>query len=152
MAQAGRACCIRAAPTGARSLYYGKVEERGIRCCYHGWLFDVEGHCLEQPCEPEGGRRRDRIRQPWYPVEELYGLVFAYMGPPEKKPVLPRYECLDVLDAANSSKPTTTASAAAARRSFRATGCSTTRTWWIRFTSDPARRRSAARSSSSRWR
>ncbi|MFY7914507.1 MAG: Rieske 2Fe-2S domain-containing protein, partial [Rubrivivax sp.] len=37
------------------SLYYGKVEERGIRCCYHGWLFDVQGHCLEQPCEPEGG-------------------------------------------------------------------------------------------------
>ena len=38
------------------SLYYGKVEERGIRCCYHGWLFDVQGHCLEQPCEPELGR------------------------------------------------------------------------------------------------
>ena len=80
------------------TLYYGKVEERGIRCCYHGWLFDVEGHCLEQPCEPEGGRLRDRVRQPWYPVQERYGLIFAYMGPPEKKPVLPRYECLEVLD------------------------------------------------------
>jgi nitrite reductase/ring-hydroxylating ferredoxin subunit len=80
------------------SLYYGKVEERGIRCCYHGWLFDVQGHCVEQPCEPEGGRARDRIRQPWYPLEELYGLVWAYMGPADKKPVLPRYECLDVLD------------------------------------------------------
>jgi phenylpropionate dioxygenase-like ring-hydroxylating dioxygenase large terminal subunit len=80
------------------SLYYGKVEERGIRCCYHGWLFDVQGHCLEQPCEPEGGRHRDKVRQPWYPVEELYGLVWAYMGPPERKPVLPRYECLEQLD------------------------------------------------------
>jgi phenylpropionate dioxygenase-like ring-hydroxylating dioxygenase large terminal subunit len=80
------------------TLYYGKVEERGIRCCYHGWLFDVEGNCLEQPCEPDGGRMRDRVRQPWYPVEERYGLVFAYMGPPEKKPVLPRYDCLEVLD------------------------------------------------------
>jgi len=80
------------------SLYYGKVEERGIRCCYHGWLFDVQGHCVEQPCEPEGGRARDKIRQPWYPVEELYGLVWAYMGPPEKKPVLPRYECLEELE------------------------------------------------------
>jgi phenylpropionate dioxygenase-like ring-hydroxylating dioxygenase large terminal subunit len=79
------------------SLYYGKVEERGIRCCYHGWLFDVQGHCLEQPCEPEGGRHRDKVRQPWYPVEELYGLVWAYMGPPERKPVLPRYECLEQL-------------------------------------------------------
>jgi nitrite reductase/ring-hydroxylating ferredoxin subunit len=79
------------------TLYFGKVEERGIRCCYHGWLFDVEGRCLEQPCEPEGGRFRDRVRQPWYPLREQYGLIFAYMGPPEKKPVLPRYECLEVL-------------------------------------------------------
>lgn len=80
------------------SLYYGKVEDRGIRCCYHGWLFDVQGHCVEQPCEPDGGRARDKVRQPWYPVQELYGLVWAYLGPPEKKPVLPRYECLEVLD------------------------------------------------------
>lgn len=80
------------------SLYYGKVEERGIRCCYHGWLYDVQGHCLEQPCEPEGGTARDRRRQPWYPVQELYGLIWAYLGPPDKKPVLPRYECLEVLD------------------------------------------------------
>ena len=80
------------------SLYYGKVEEAGIRCCYHGWLFDVQGHCVEQPCEPEGGRSRDKVRQPWYPLQELYGLIWAYIGPPERKPVLPRYECLEVLD------------------------------------------------------
>jgi phenylpropionate dioxygenase-like ring-hydroxylating dioxygenase large terminal subunit len=53
-------CCHR-----GTTLYYGHVEERGIRCCYHGWLFDVHGHCLEQPCEPGGGRIRERIRQPW---------------------------------------------------------------------------------------
>ncbi len=81
------------------SLYYGKVEALGIRCCYHGWLFDVQGHCLEQPCEPElGARSCAKVRQPWYPVQALYGLVWAYLGPPDKKPVLPRYECLDVLD------------------------------------------------------
>jgi phenylpropionate dioxygenase-like ring-hydroxylating dioxygenase large terminal subunit len=79
------------------SLYYGKTEDQGIRCCYHGWLFDVQGRCLEQPCEPDGGPRRDKVRQPWYPVEERYGLVYAYMGPPEKKPLLPRYECLEIL-------------------------------------------------------
>jgi phenylpropionate dioxygenase-like ring-hydroxylating dioxygenase large terminal subunit len=79
------------------SLYYGKVEERGIRCCYHGWLFDVQGRCVEQPCEPDGGRHRDKVRQPWYPVQERYGLVWAYMGPPDRKPVLPRYECLEHL-------------------------------------------------------
>ena len=80
------------------SLYYGKVEERGIRCCYHGWLFDVQGHCMEQPCEPEGGRARDKVRQPWYPVQERYGLVWAYLGPPDRKPVLPRYQCLEELE------------------------------------------------------
>ncbi len=80
------------------SLYYGKVEEGGIRCCYHGWMFDVHGHCVDQPCEPDGGRARDKVRQPWYPVQEQYGLVWAYMGPPEKKPVLPKYECLETLD------------------------------------------------------
>lgn len=79
------------------SLIYGKVEERGIRCCYHGWLFDTEGHCLEQPCEPQGGLKRDNYRQPWYPVEERYGLVFAYMGPLDRLPALPRYDILEDL-------------------------------------------------------
>lgn len=86
----------RCAHRGA-SLYYGKVEDQGIRCCYHGWLWDAEGHCLEQPCEPGGGPRRDKFRQPWYPVAERYGLVFAYLGPPSRKPVLPRYDCLEEL-------------------------------------------------------
>ena len=80
------------------TLYYGIVEQRGIRCCYHGWLFDVEGNCLEMPCEPGGGKRRGLTRQPWYPVEERYGLVFAYLGPPDKKPVLPRYDNLEHLE------------------------------------------------------
>ena len=81
------------------SLFYGKVEERGIRCCYHGWLFDVQGHCVEQPCEPDAGAKNcSKVRQPWYPVQELYGLIWAYMGPPDKKPVLPKYECLEVLE------------------------------------------------------
>src|SRR3954463_3121556 len=80
------------------TLYYGKVDDKGIRCCYHGWQFDVEGRCLDMQCEPQNGARvRDRIRQPWYPVEDLYGLVFAYMGPPEKKPVLPRWDIMENL-------------------------------------------------------
>lgn len=74
------------------SLYYGRVEDRGIRCCYHGWLFDTEGRCLEQPCEPPGGTHREDARQPWYPTQERYGLIFAYMGPPERMPVLPRID------------------------------------------------------------
>jgi nitrite reductase/ring-hydroxylating ferredoxin subunit len=79
------------------TLFYGKVEEEGIRCCYHGWLFDVEGRVLDQPCEPEHGLHRDKVRQPWYPVQEQYGIVFAYMGPPEKMPVLPRYDIFEHL-------------------------------------------------------
>ncbi|MGB6433397.1 MAG: aromatic ring-hydroxylating dioxygenase subunit alpha [Bradyrhizobium sp.] len=86
-------CCHR-----GTTLYYGKVEDDGIRCCYHGWKFDTEGHCLEQPCEPDGGGFKDKVRQPWYPVEERYGLIFAYMGPPSKRPVLLRYECLENMD------------------------------------------------------
>jgi nitrite reductase/ring-hydroxylating ferredoxin subunit len=86
-------CVHRGAP-----LFYAKVEEQGIRCPYHGWLFDAEGRCLDQPCEPAGGRYRQSIRQPWYPVEERYGLVFAYLGPLGKKPVLPRWDAFENLD------------------------------------------------------
>jgi phenylpropionate dioxygenase-like ring-hydroxylating dioxygenase large terminal subunit len=80
------------------TLLYGKVDARGIRCCYHGWLFDTEGHCIEQPCEPDGGLKRKNYRQPWYPVEERYGLVFAYLGPLDRKPLLPRYDVLEDVD------------------------------------------------------
>jgi phenylpropionate dioxygenase-like ring-hydroxylating dioxygenase large terminal subunit len=79
------------------TLYYGKCEDDGIRCCYHGWLFSVEGECLDQPCEPGGGVHKDRVRQPWYHVQERYGIVWAYMGPPEKKPLLPRYDSLEAV-------------------------------------------------------
>jgi phenylpropionate dioxygenase-like ring-hydroxylating dioxygenase large terminal subunit len=80
------------------SLYYGRVEERGIRCCYHGWLFDVAGQCLEQPCEPQGKQPgQDRFRQPGYPLAERYGLIFAFLGPPDRQPVLPRYSILEEL-------------------------------------------------------
>ena len=86
----------RCAHRGA-DLCYGRVEAQGIRCCYHGWLFAPDGRCLEQPCEPNGGRALERLCQPWYPLEELYGLLFAYLGPIAKKPVLPRYSVLEDL-------------------------------------------------------
>jgi phenylpropionate dioxygenase-like ring-hydroxylating dioxygenase large terminal subunit len=94
----GRAGLVhpRCAHRGA-SLYYGRVEREGIRCCYHGWMFSVDGHCLDQPCEPDGGALKANVRQPWYPLEERYGLVFAYLGPPDRKPLLPRIDVLDQL-------------------------------------------------------
>ncbi len=75
------------------SLAYGSVEDGGIRCPMHGWLYDVSGSCLEQPAEPDP-TFKDRIRHPAYPCQELGGLIFAYLGPPERKPLLPNYESL----------------------------------------------------------
>ena len=80
------------------SLIWGHVEADGIRCCYHGWKFSVEGHCLEQPCEPNPRQCRPEHRQPWYPVRERYGLVWAYMGPPERMPALPRFDSMEPLE------------------------------------------------------
>lgn len=79
------------------SLYYGRVEDEGIRCCYHGWLFRIDGECLEQPCEPNGGARKEVARQPWYPTQEKYGLVFAYFGPADKQPQMPKFSHMDTL-------------------------------------------------------
>ncbi len=82
-------CCHR-----GTSLEYGRLEPEGIRCCYHGWLFDAEGRCLDQPCEPSESDYKNKVRQPWYPVREYGGLVFAYMGPPDKIPEFPFYDTL----------------------------------------------------------
>lgn len=79
------------------SLLYARVDDAGLRCCYHGWAFDTEGRCIDQPCEPQNGLQRDRFRQPWYPTAERYGLVWAYLGPPERKPILPRYSTFERL-------------------------------------------------------
>jgi 5,5'-dehydrodivanillate O-demethylase oxygenase subunit len=77
------------------SLYYGFIEECGLRCCYHGWLYDSEGRCVEQPFEPANSKFKDEIRLKSYPVRELGGLLFTYMGPfPDKAPLLPRWDVL----------------------------------------------------------
>jgi 5,5'-dehydrodivanillate O-demethylase len=75
------------------SLEFGRVEDNGIRCCYHGWLYDRRGKCLEQPAEPEDSTFKDRIQHPAYVVQEAAGLVFAYIGP-EPAPLLPGYDLL----------------------------------------------------------
>jgi 5,5'-dehydrodivanillate O-demethylase oxygenase subunit len=75
------------------SLEYGRVEESGIRCCYHGWLYDISGNCLEQPAEPVDSTFKDRIKHPAYHSQDAGGLVFAYVGP-EPAPLLPSYDLL----------------------------------------------------------
>jgi 5,5'-dehydrodivanillate O-demethylase len=73
------------------SLEFGRVEDQGIRCCYHGWLYDVAGRCLEQPAEPAESTFKDRIQHPAYKVQEIAGFIFAYLGP-DPPPLLPRYD------------------------------------------------------------
>jgi 5,5'-dehydrodivanillate O-demethylase len=75
------------------SLVYGCVEKRGLRCRYHGWLYDPTGRCIEQPAELSRAAREEKVRQRAYPTQELGGLVFAYMGP-QPAPVLPRFDTL----------------------------------------------------------
>ena len=75
------------------NLCLGDVETGGLRCRYHGWLYDTEGRVLQTPGEPPESKLKDGIRQLAYPVEELGGLVFAYLGP-EPAPLLPRYDFL----------------------------------------------------------
>jgi 5,5'-dehydrodivanillate O-demethylase len=75
------------------SLEFGRVEDNGIRCCYHGWLYDVRGNCLEQPAEPDDSTFKGRIKHPAYHARDAGGLVFAHIGP-EPAPLLPNYDLL----------------------------------------------------------
>jgi phthalate 4,5-dioxygenase len=82
-------------PHRGTSLEYGDIECGGIRCPYHGWLFDVGGQCLEMPAEPEGSKFPNKVRHLSYPVREQGGLLFAYMGPDkDDPPPLPRFKAL----------------------------------------------------------
>ena len=74
------------------SLEFGQIEERGIRCCYHAWCYDVDGRILDTPGEPAESTLKDRLHHGAYPTYECAGLVFAYMGPPDKKPAFPMYD------------------------------------------------------------
>ena len=83
-----RACGHRGA-----DLCYGRLEDGGLRCPFHGWLFDVSGQCIEQPAEPEGSTLHQRVRQTSYPVVETNGVIFSYLGN-SKPPCLPNLDCL----------------------------------------------------------
>jgi len=74
------------------SLEYGLIDAPGIRCCYHGWLFAVDGTILETPGEPAHSTLKDRLCHGAYPTHEYSGIVFAYMGPPDLQPSFPVYD------------------------------------------------------------
>ena len=87
-------------PHRRASLEYGHCEDRGIRCCYHGWLFDVDGTILQIPGEPEDSEAaknaKSNLRLGAYPVKEYNGLLFAYLGPYEELPEFPIYDTFNI--------------------------------------------------------
>jgi len=74
------------------SLFFGRNEECGLRCIYHGWKMDVSGNVLDTPAEPAGSTLKDKVRHTAYPCHEAAGIVFAYMGPKDRVPLFPDYE------------------------------------------------------------
>jgi len=73
-------------------LAFGRVEDGGLRCLYHGWLYAADGRCMEQPAEPEHSRFHEKIRIASYPCVEKNGIVFAYLGAGDPPP-FPGYDC-----------------------------------------------------------
>ena len=76
------------------SLFYGRNEDCGLRCIYHGWKYDIEGNVIETPAEPPGSTLKNKVLHKAYPCREAGGAVFTYMGPKEKTPLFPDYEWL----------------------------------------------------------
>jgi len=88
------------------SLEFGHLEDGGLRCCYHGWLYDVQGKVLETPGEPPESTFKERVRQAAYRTQESGGVIFVYMGP-EPVPLLPNYDVLIRQDGARARRART---------------------------------------------
>ncbi len=78
-------------PHRRASLYFGRNEDCGLRCVYHGWKFDVTGQCTDMMNEPAETDFSQKVRTPAYPTAELGGVIWAYLGPAEKMPPLPKF-------------------------------------------------------------
>lgn len=87
----------RRCPHRGADMCFGRLEDNGLRCPFHGWHFDRSGQCVEQPGEPEGSRMHEKIKSTAYPVVEKNGIVWAYMGPGEP-PAFPDFDCFRAPD------------------------------------------------------
>ncbi len=85
-------------PHRLTSMFFGRNEEGGLRCVYHGWKFDVAGNCLDMMNEPPGSDYHTKIKTVSYPVVEMGDVIWAYLGPEDKKPPLPKFEWTQVPD------------------------------------------------------
>src|SRR5471032_224539 len=79
-------------PHRCASLFFGRNEECGLRCVYHGWKFDVEGNCVDLPNAHGGDRIKANMKTRAFPTIERGGMVWAYFGPAERQPELPAAE------------------------------------------------------------
>ncbi len=78
------------------SLFYGRNEECGLRCIYHGWKYDVEGNIVDTPAEPGASDFGKKLHHTTYPTREANGVIYAFLGPPDKMPLFPNYEWTQV--------------------------------------------------------
>jgi phenylpropionate dioxygenase-like ring-hydroxylating dioxygenase large terminal subunit len=76
------------------SLFFGRNEECGLRCIYHGWKYDVDGNIVDTPAEPAESMIKHHVKHPAYPTFEKNGVILTYMGPKTKQPLVPNYEWL----------------------------------------------------------
>lgn len=83
-------------PHRRSSLFFGRNEECGLRCIYHGWKFDVDGNCVDMPSEPPESSFKDKIKLTAYPTVERGGLIFAFMGPKDKMGETPDFEWMNL--------------------------------------------------------
>jgi hypothetical protein len=74
------------------NLFWGRNEEEGLRCVYHGWKFDIDGACIDMPSEPPASRYNEKVRQTAYQAVDKGGVIWVYMGPRELTPELPQLE------------------------------------------------------------
>ena len=83
-------------PHRGASLSYARNEQNGLRCIYHGWKFDITGACVDMPTEPAESTYMSKVLARGYPVREVAGIVWAYLGPPDKMPPFPEFNWLSL--------------------------------------------------------
>src|ERR1700704_866406 len=83
-------------PHRGASLFFGRNEESGLRCVYHGWKFDSSGACVDMPNEPTESNFKHKVRVAAYPCAEKGGVIWAYLGPPEFQAAPPELEWMHV--------------------------------------------------------
>lgn len=95
---------VEACPHRGASMYFGRNEECGLRCVYHGWKFDIHGNCVEMPTEPPQSTFKDKVKARAYPCRDINHMIWIYMGPRTQPPPFPAFE-INTLPAENVAPP-----------------------------------------------